>query len=354
MLTSQHRPLDPSSYPHNVGYVAPNVTINFGADFTITPRLVATTRFGYYFENYGDRGYPTNSTLFIWQTRWHGCAIRMPRDNAGQSTACLVCSKTSGFFNDPYSGTFTRRNSNKAIQYDADLAWFKSGWGGTHNFKFGYQLNRLQNDILQSYNEPYVQLFVGTGSNGSYAPLSDNGVANLRDSNVPVVQTELAQAFTAPPTCLTSALAATSPASTTDCLPRMPGRSVMASPSMPVFASTRNICRRVRKPALTSNPINFGWGDKVAPRIGAAWDVFKDGRMKVFGSYGKFFDIMKLNVAISSFGGQYWNNCEYTLDTSDLASIVPALNSAGRYCVGLADGHLDRCALGRRGDAGRD
>ncbi len=85
---------------------------------------------------------------------------------------------------------------------------------------------------------------------------------------------------------------------------------------------------------LGSNPISFSWGDKVAPRIGAAWDVFKDGRMKVFGSYGKFFDIMKLNVAISSFGGQYWNNCTYTLDTSDLSVIKPALNSAGRYCVG--------------------
>ena len=40
--------------------------------------------------------------------------------------------------------------------------------------------------------------------------------------------------------------------------------------------------------------------------------------MKVFGSYGKFYDIMKLNLAISSFGGQYWNNCYYALDTPDL------------------------------------
>src|ERR1700731_3263915 len=56
--------------------------------------------------------------------------------------------------------------------------------------------------------------------------------------------------------------------------------------------------------------------------------------MKVFGSYGKFFDIIKVKVAINSFGCQYWNNCTYTLDTSNLASIVPALNSAGRYCVG--------------------
>ena len=45
--------------------------------------------------------------------------------------------------------------------------------------------------------------------------------------------------------------------------------------------------------------------------------------MKVFGSYGKFFDIMKLNVAISSFGGQYWNDCAYTLDTADLTRSFP-------------------------------
>ncbi len=49
----------------------------------------------------------------------------------------------------------TTRNANKAVQFDQDLAWFKSGWGGTHNFKFGYQLNRLSNDILQGYNEPF-------------------------------------------------------------------------------------------------------------------------------------------------------------------------------------------------------
>ena len=43
---------------------------------------------------------------------------------------------------------------------------------------------------------------------------------------------------------------------------------------------------------------------------------------------------MKLNLAISSFGGQYWNNCYYALGTRDLSSIVPAFNSGNRYCGG--------------------
>jgi len=47
--------------------------------------------------------------------------------------------------------------------------------------------------------------------------------------------------------------------------------------------------------------------------------------MKIFGGYGQFYDQMKLNLAISSFGGQYWSNCYYALNTADIASVAPVL-----------------------------
>jgi hypothetical protein len=329
---------DPAVYPHGVGYVAPNVTTNFGADFTLTPRLVFTTRFGYYFENYRDLGFPINGTLFGWQTSGK------PGD-PGATTACepvpvppATCpdlpaslQQVNGHFNDAHSAFFTAKNANKAIQYDADLAWFKSGWKGTHNFKFGYQLNRLQNDIYQHYNEPYVELFPGTSN--PYAPLSViPGKANCEA--LPLYADYGCQGQYG---VITVSDFAT--------------RGKVTSFNHGLFAQdawtighgvTLNVGIRFDKeylPAsttagLSQNPIDYSWGDKIAPRFGAAWDVFKDGRMKVFGSYGKFFDIMKLNVAISSFGGQYWNDCTYALDTADLSTIIPALNSAGRYCVG--------------------
>ena len=314
---------DPAGYAHSIGYVAPNVTTNFGADFTITPRLVATTRLGYYFENYRDLGLPTTGTLFIWQqvaaSRLDFAGNPLP-DNLNQSV---------GHFNDAHSGTFTHQNANKAIQYDADLAWFKSGWKGTHNFKFGYQLNRLQNDISQSYNEPYVQLLVGA-PDGSYSPLSTEGTNNCALTTYPGSCAGLYGTITV--TDFGTGGKVTSF-----------NHGLFAQDAWTIgHGVTINAGVRFDKeylPAsstagLSKNPISYGWGDKVAPRIGVAWDVFKDGRMKVFGSYGKFFDIMKLNVAISSFGGQYWNDCTYALDTADLSSIVPAFNSAGRYCVG--------------------
>lgn len=52
----------------------------------------------------------------------------------------------------------------------------------------------------------------------------------------------------------------------------------------------------------------------------------------MFGSYGVFNDVMKLNLAISSFGGQYWRMCNYALDTSNLSSLDAVFNP--RSCPG--------------------
>ena len=157
-------------YGHNLGYSAPNSTSNFGADFTITPHLVSTTRLGYYFENYHDFGYPATGTIL----NWFNSSIGGTDTNNQLLPTALQ--QGLGYFNIPFNPNFTLRNSNKAVQFDQDVAWFKSGWGGTHNFKFGYQLNRLSNDINQRYNTPYIQVWAGTSS--PYSPQGATGATN--------------------------------------------------------------------------------------------------------------------------------------------------------------------------------
>ena len=56
------------AYSHDLGIRPPTPPPTSGADITISPRIIATTRFGYYFQNYHDFGYPTNAELTIWQT----------------------------------------------------------------------------------------------------------------------------------------------------------------------------------------------------------------------------------------------------------------------------------------------
>lgn len=51
---------------------------------------------------------------------------------------------------------------------------------------------------------------------------------------------------------------------------------------------------------------NFGWSKKIAPRLGFAYDLTGDGKTKVFGSYGTFFDRIKFIVAQGSFGGDFY------------------------------------------------
>ncbi len=328
------------AFAHSLGFGAPNNTTTVGADFTLTPRLVATTRFGYYFENYRDFGFPTSGTIFTWQTSGLGSdQACTPQPCTPSQPLPSSLQKGSQFFNVANNVNTTVRNANRHVQFDQDLAWFKSGLWGTHNFKFGYQLNIESNNIFQRWNEPEVDLFVGSGNPATYVAASSVGINNC----APFVQ------------------------KWGDCQGQF-GFATVRDFGSYGYAQSRNhglyfqdawtIGRGVtinagirfdkeflpaeNQPTGTKgNPINFSWSDKIAPRIGAAWDVLKNGKLKVFGSYGVFYDIMKLNLAISSFGGQYWQNCAYALDTSDLSVIVPAFNSAGRDCRGDASGQAN-------------
>ncbi len=62
-------------------------------------------------------------------------------------------------------------------------------------------------------------------------------------------------------------------------------------------------------------PISWGFGDKLAPRLGFVWDVNGDSSLKVFGSAGLFYDVMKLSMANGSYGGFKWKSAVYALDT---------------------------------------
>jgi hypothetical protein len=321
------------SFAHDLGYSAPNLILNTGADIIITPSVTSHTQFGYYFENYHDFGFPTTGNLFAWETNGVGAT-----DTDGNPLPASL-QQTTGYINTAINQNFTEYNANKGIQLDQTFSWYKSGWGGVHNFKFGYQMNRISNALVQHYNAPFIRMFVGnTPGVTDYTPASDVGVANcaaveamdgttdcqgkygyivIRDYGTNGKVTSYNHALYAQDAWTLAPLdhSITLNLGIRDSREALPGEAPPGG-------------------GIPANPIDFGWGDKIEPRLGAAWDVFHNGKMKAFGDYGVFHDTMKLNVAISSFGGQYWQDCAYALDTSDLASIDPVFNSGGRYCVG--------------------
>jgi hypothetical protein len=314
----------PSGFSHALGYTAPNSTTNVGADYNITSRLILTGRFGYYFENYHDFGFPEVGTLTNFTANGLGAtdAVGNPLPPDYQ--------KPGGFFNISNSPNFTNHNASKASQVDVNLAWYKSGWKGTHNFKFGYQLNHLSNAISQHYNVPRVDFYVGKGS--AYTSQGQVGADNCAPFVALYGVCQGRYGYISVYDFGSSGNVTSN------------NHSFFFQDSWSIAKGlTINAGLRIEKEGLPaenqptgaiSTPINFGWGDKIAPRIGVAWDPFRNGKMKIFGGYGQFYDQMKLNLAISSFGGQFWQQCYYALDTSNIASIAPVFGTDHRYCVG--------------------
>lgn len=76
---------------------------------------------------------------------------------------------------------------------------------------------------------------------------------------------------------------------------------------------------------ISSTALEFGFGKKAAPRLGAAWDITGTGRMKLYGGWSWSYDTLKYALARGSFGGDYWVDTYYTLDNPNIFGIRPAL-----------------------------
>jgi carboxypeptidase family protein len=322
--TSTSSPL--TSFSHGLGWAAPNSTYNVGADISLTPKIVATTRFGYFFENYHDFGWPTTAPNLVWSSNGVGgcdnsATAASAACPAGGNPLPAALQQPGGTTTSPYLFSFTKFNANKHYQFDQDVAFFKGGWWGTHNFKMGYQLNHLTNVIDQNGNVPEAFLIVGRGHNhGVYTTTGSANCGTAGSAGPPVV----------PPSGLIGSYgkctglygyAIVQDFSTILNKPASDyNHAFFAQDSWNVGRGlTLNLGIRIEKEYLPApagyniKSINFDWSDKIEPRLGAAWDPTGHGKMKVFGSYGVVNDVMKLLVAQTSWGAQSYEQCSYPL-----------------------------------------
>jgi hypothetical protein len=79
-------------------------------------------------------------------------------------------------------------------------------------------------------------------------------------------------------------------------------------------------------PTLPVNAIEFDYDDKMAPRLGFAWDVFSDAKMKIYGSWGTYYDITKLEMPRGSFGGDKWLEYIWPVNTLDWPALIASGN----------------------------
>jgi hypothetical protein len=330
-----------TQYDHGLGFSAPNATYNTGADITLTPQIVATTRFGYFFNNYHDFGWPTVGVDLSAQAGGLG---QLGNDGTPLPAALQI---PSGTTTAPFDQSFTNVNASKHFQFDQDIAFFKSGWAGTHNIKGGYQLNHLSNVINQHGNLPFAFQYLGAGQN--YATSTSNGNANCAlltaewGSCAGQYGYLQVQDFA---TVLKTPTGTVVPATDWN-------HALFIQDAWTVgHGLTLNLGLRIEKEDLPApagigiagiKSINFSWSDKIEPRLGAAWGS-RDGRLKIFGSYGVTNDVMKLLLAQTSWGAQGFETCTYPLGPDGTSAgfvnsdITLQYDAGGRACpTGVAN-----------------
>ncbi len=320
-----------TQYSHGLGFSSPNATYNFGGDITLTPHVVSTTRYGYFFNNYHDFGWPTSGVDISWQAGGVGIignclaadfatGCKGPNDN--QLLPASLAQPT-GTATAPFDQSYTEVNASKHYQFNQDVAFFKSGWWGTHNIKAGYQYNSLSNLINQHGNLPAITVFAGSGI--GYRPQTTNGNANCAILSAEWVNPATGAGLCASEfgygvvadfaTVLRNAAGAPVPATDHN-------HALFVQDAWTIgHGLTLNLGVRAEKEILPApagigiasiRTINFNWADKIAPRLGMAWGT-ADGKMKIFGSYGVTNDVMKLLLAQTSWGAQGFDDCWYAL-----------------------------------------
>jgi hypothetical protein len=334
-----------SAFPGGIGTAQPNQNVNVGADITISQKLFSTTRFGHFFNNYGDRGWAT-APVYYWNNAAYvtsGGATTYLTDLEGSSLEGTDLDQPAGYQTAALDSIYSY-NATKHDQFTQDIELFKSSFFGTHDFKFGYGLNHLYNNINEGYNGPYTRVYpgqthtvsgdqgstncasieatnltsYGTAGGGSSYCRGLDGILRIRDYGVSGAAQSYNHGFYVQDNWQVR------PDLTVNLGVRFDKEYLPAYPNM----------------KATSNPIDFGWANKIGPRAGVAWNVFGKDKLKVSAGYGKFYDQMKLSVAIDSFGGAFWHDCWYALDTTDYSSIVPAYASNGHYCSGTGDANF--------------
>jgi len=276
--------LSGSQFLDQLGGRRSSTIYNFGGTWTPNANWVVSSRFGQSAlnERLGAYGIPDVDR------------VRCILGNTGVAGTTPAGTCSSGFSSVPTIAGIDRDISRR-LTFDLDSTAIFNGLGGRHSLKFGYQLNRLSNDVSSGYAEiggkGEIRLFYGSTSRGVGGGPGEIGYVYLQYFG-------------------------------TNGKTSSKNQALYVQDSFTIGRLTINPGLRIEKEDVpsfsdTGIPIVFGWGDKPAPRIGAALDVMGDGRWKVYGGYGWFYDRFKYELPRGSFGGDILRRIYVPLLASD-------------------------------------
>ncbi len=223
----------------------------------------------------------------------------------------------------------TNKEVSIKLNYEVDASYILTGFLGNHQFKGGYSNSKISTDIDSNSNvfTGQVQLLYGR-TIGSLTPIAVPSTPGAIGAGVVSRFGQIAEGFN-----------------------RNQGIYIQDK-WQPIRNLTLNLGVRAEKefiPTFNGVPVQvaYGFGDKIAPRLGFAYDPFGDGKTKIFGSYGKFYDRLKFELPAGSFGGDFFRRDYFEIFPGERFDTFTLSNILGNY-QGPSGGDCPRAATGTR------
>jgi hypothetical protein len=207
------------------------------------------------------------------------------------------------------SNSLTNYDVSTRTTYDVDASFVGINAAGRHNIKVGYQLNKLFNDVDSGYTSSgYVLLYFGRSITAYSGPLV-TPLPFCDFQNIPVGSNSCSLGVGRFIRIGTFGKASSD------------NNAIYAQDSWTISNRlTINYGLRLENEVVpsfgdpaTTNDITFGWGDKLAPRFGIAYDLTGDGKTKLFGSYGWFYDRFKYELPRGLFGAETYQDALFEI-----------------------------------------
>ena len=269
-------------------------------EWTPNNRMIVTARYGRAFQNEKAGNYALPE------------GVRFLCSGSSSAYATIATGCPTGFnYTNLLTNSITTRDVSIRNELYIDASYLVSGFGGHHDFKGGYLRGKTTNDVLSgNAGTGTVTLFYG----------QDYGQANTGVS-LPCVSPAKGG------TCI--GVGTLSRSGTFGVGQNLYQGIYFQDGWQPTRRLTLNLGVRFEKEFLpsfnagdllagTAIPgIEFGWGKKIAPRLGGAYDVFGDGKTKIFASFGSFYDRLKFEAPRGSFGGQFFRVDYFPITTTN-------------------------------------